>query len=56
MRGVAELQVDINDPSYLGVVAVSGLGDERTPMVVISKETAYLAIYITEAGKAQAIF
>ncbi|MBW1861264.1 MAG: hypothetical protein JRJ02_02680 [Deltaproteobacteria bacterium] len=53
MRGVAELQADINDPSYLGVVAVSGLGDARTPMVVISKETAYLAIYITEAVKAR---
>ena len=53
MRGVAELQVVINDPSYLGVVAVSGLGDKRTPMVVLSKEAAFLAIYLTEAVKAR---
>jgi len=53
MRGVAELEADIGDPSYLGVVAVSGLGDSRTPMVVLSKEAAYLAIYIAEAVKAR---
>ena len=52
MRGVAELEADINDPSYLGVVAISGLGDVRTPMVVLSKEAAFLAIYLTEAVKA----
>ena len=53
MRGVAELQVVINDPSYLGVAAVSGLGDKRTPMVVLSKEAAFLAICLTEAVKAR---
>ena len=51
VRGVAQLQADINDPSYLGVVAVSGLGDARTPMVVLSKEAPFLAIYISEAVK-----
>jgi len=53
IRGVAELQADINDPSYLGVVALSGLGDARTPMVVLSKEAPFLAIYVTEAVKAR---
>jgi hypothetical protein len=51
VRGVTQLQADINDPSYLGVVAVSGLGDARTPMVVLSKEAPFLAIYISEAVK-----
>ena len=53
MRGIAELQADINDPSYLGVAAVSGLGDIRTPMCVLSKEAAYLAIHLTEAVRAR---
>jgi pimeloyl-ACP methyl ester carboxylesterase len=53
MRGVAELQVVVDDPFYLGVAAVSGLGDKRTPMVVLSKEAAYLAIYLAEAVKAR---
>lgn len=53
MRGVAELQADINDPSYLGVAAVSGLGDTRTPMCVLSKEAGFLAILITEAVRSR---
>ncbi len=53
IRGVAELQADSNDPSYLGVVALSGLGDARTPMVVLSKEAPFLALYINEAVKAR---
>ena len=53
VRGVAELQYDINDPSYLGVVAVSGLGDARTPMVVLSEMAWQLALFITVAVKAR---
>jgi acetyl esterase/lipase len=53
VRGVTQLQTDINDPSYLGAVAVSGLGDARTPMVVLSQEAPFLAIYISEAVKAR---
>jgi len=46
MRGVAELQADINDPSYLGVVSLSGLQNSRDPMVVLSKDDPKLAIYV----------
>jgi pimeloyl-ACP methyl ester carboxylesterase len=53
MRGVAELEVDIDDPSYLGVVAVSGLGNVRTPMVVLSKEAGHLAVFMSEAVNAR---
>lgn len=53
MRGVVEIEADIDDSSFMGVVAVSGLGDSRTPMVVLSEEAAYLAIYIAEAVKAR---
>jgi len=48
MRGVAELEADINDPSYLGVISVSGLGDSRAPMVVLSKMSPFLALFISE--------
>jgi len=53
VRGVAELQADINDPSYLGIVSVSGLGDARTPMAVLSKFAPSLVIYISESVKAR---
>jgi hypothetical protein len=46
MRGVAELQAHINDPSYLGIVSLSGLQDSRDPMVFISKNNPVLAIFI----------
>lgn len=55
LRGVAELQAELNDSSYLGVVAVSGLGDARTPMVVLSDSMMGwpLAIYLGLAVEAR---
>ncbi|MFC1862480.1 alpha/beta fold hydrolase [Thermodesulfobacteriota bacterium] len=55
LRGVAELQAELNDSSYLGVVAVSGLGDARVPMVVLSDSMMGwpLALYFGEAVKAR---
>lgn len=46
MRGVAELEADINDPSYLGIISLSGLQNARDPMVNISKDNPVLAIFI----------
>jgi hypothetical protein len=46
MRGVAELQADINDPSYLGIISLSGLQNSRDPMVSIAKMDPPLAIFI----------
>jgi len=48
VRGVAELEAYIFDPSYLGVVPISGPGDGRTPMVVLSETAPWLAIYIAQ--------
>ena len=53
MRGVAELQTDINDPSYLGFVSMSGLGNARDPMVFISKMAPQLAFFIIISVKAR---
>lgn len=46
MRGVAELQADINDPSYLGIVSLSGLQNSRDPIVSIARKDPQLAIFI----------
>jgi acetyl esterase/lipase len=53
MRGVAELQTDINDPSYLGFVSMSGLGNARDPMIFISKMAPQLAFFIFISVKAR---
>jgi hypothetical protein len=53
VRGVAELEAQINDPSYLGIVSVSGLGDARTPMVFLSEVAPMLAVNIIESVKAR---
>ena len=53
VRGVAELQAGINDPSYLGIVSVSGLGNARTPMVFLSEVAPVLAVNIIESVKAR---
>ena len=53
MGGVAELQADINDPSYLGIVSLSGLGNARDPMVFISKDNPVLAFFICVSVKAR---
>ncbi len=53
MRGVAELQTDINDPSYLGFVSMSGLGNARDPMIFISKMAPQLAFFIIISVKAR---
>jgi acetyl esterase/lipase len=53
MRGVAELQAEINDPSYLGIVSLSGLGNGRDPMVFISRMAPQLAFFICISVKAR---
>lgn len=51
MRGVAELQADINDPYYLGIVSLSGLQNSRAPMVSIARKDPQLAIFICISAK-----
>jgi acetyl esterase/lipase len=53
MRGVAELQADMNDPSYLGIISLSGLGNSRDPMVFISKMAPQLGFFICISVKAR---
>jgi len=53
MHGVAELQAGINDPSYLGLVSMSGLGNARDPMLFISKMAPQLAFFICISVKAR---
>jgi pimeloyl-ACP methyl ester carboxylesterase len=53
MRGVAELQAEINDPSYVGLVSMSGLGNARDPMLFISKMAPQLAFFICISVKAR---
>ena len=53
MGGVAELQAEIKDPSYLGLVSMSGLGNARDPMVFISKMAPQLAFFVCISVKAR---
>jgi acetyl esterase/lipase len=53
MGGVAQLQADINDPSYLGIISLSGLGNARDPMVFISRNNPVLAFFICISVKAR---
>ena len=53
MRGVAELQVEMNDPSYLGIVSLSGFQNSRAPMLSIARKDPQLAIFICISVKAR---
>jgi acetyl esterase/lipase len=53
VRGVAELQADINDPYYLGIISLSGLQNSRDPMVSIAKTEPQLAFFVCMSVKAR---
>lgn len=52
MGGVAQIEADLDDSSYLGFVSVSGLGNARDPMVNISRNDPALGIFILLSIKA----
>lgn len=53
VRGVAELQADIDDPAYLGIISMSGLQNSRDPMVNIAKTAPQLAFFILHSVKSR---